>query len=267
VVGVYWAYSLIDDFVTDDLSNVDVEAFSSALTDMITQYAVLLQTISALAAILFLLRMYRKDYMKRRFVFDKSKIGVQHWLLLIPAGIFTSLAGNLIMNISDIASLSESYQEAEQLLYSGPFAIQIIGIGIIIPICEELVYRGLIYMRMRQYMNVNIAILVSAVIFGIIHGNVVQGVYGFMAGILFAYVYEQYGSLKAPILAHISANMLSLGLMAVNPNIPNATVMTIGGILAALLAVAMVVVIDRKVEAQRIYLDEVNGKKAADNQI
>jgi membrane protease YdiL (CAAX protease family) len=253
--GIYWAFSMMDEFVTDDLTNINTEAFTAALTEMITKYAVLLQTVSAVIAIFFLLRMYRKDYKRRRFVFDKSKIGVPHWLLIIPAGIFASLAGNLIMNISDIASMSESYQEAEVLLFSGPFAIQVIGIGIVIPICEELVYRGLIYMRMRQYLNVNMSILVSALIFGLVHGNPVQGIYGFLVGILFAYVYEQYGSLKAPMLAHVSANMLSLLLMVLNPDLGNAVMVTVGGILAVVLTLAMVLAIDRKVEAKRIYLE------------
>jgi membrane protease YdiL (CAAX protease family) len=125
----------------------------------------------------------------------------------------------------------------------------------VIPICEELVYRGLIYMRMRQYLNVNMSILVSALIFGLVHGNPVQGIYGFLVGILFAYVYEQYGSLKAPILAHVSANMLSLLLMVLNPDLGNAVMVTVGGILAVVLTLAMVLAIDRKVEAKRIYLE------------
>lgn len=254
VVGFYWGYSLVDRFVSDDMT-IDVQGFSSALTGLVEEYYMVLQTIGALAAIFFLVRMYRKDYLKRRFVFDRSGIPVYGWLFLIPAGVFASLAGNMIMNISDITSMSEGFQESQELLFSGSFLVQIVGIGIIIPICEEMVYRGLIYMRMRQYLNINMAMVASALIFAFVHGNLVQGIYGFLVGILFAYVYEQYGSVKAPILLHISANMMSLVLVAVNPSFDSRNVLMTGGIIAAVLALLSAVLIDRHVEAKRIYID------------
>lgn len=256
-IGFYWGYSLMDDFVSDDLT-IDVQGFSSALTGLVEEYYMVLQTLGALAAIFFLVRMYRKDYLKRRFVFDKSGIPAYSWLFLIPAGIFASLAGNMIMNISDIASMSEGFQESQKLLFSGPFLVQLAGIGVIIPVCEELVYRGLIYMRMRQYLNVNIAMVASALIFAFVHGNLVQGIYGFLVGILFAYVYEQYGSLKAPMLVHISANLLSLALVAADPALDSKNILISVGMIAAILALLSAVLIDRTVEAKRIYVGESN---------
>lgn len=257
VVGVYWGYSLMGDYISDDLT-VDVEGFTEAMMELLVQYSMLLQTIAALAAIFFLVRMYFRDYKKRRFVFDKRSVTLPCWFLLVPAGIFASLAGNMLMNVSDLAEMSESFQESEQLLFSGPFIIQIIGIGIIIPACEELVYRGLIYMRMRQYLNVNLAIVVSALFFGVIHGNLVQGIYAFLVGILFAYAYEKYGSLKAPVILHISANMLSLGLTVVNPSFDSRSMLLGIGAAAVVLCLAFVLVIDRNVSVERIYLNENN---------
>ncbi len=255
VMGFYWAYSMVDRFVSADMT-IDVQGFSTALTELVGKYYMELQTIGALASTFFLFRMYRKDYRRRRFVYDKSAIAPHSWLYLIPAGVFASLAGNMIMNISDIASMSEGFQESQKLLFSGPLIVQIVGIGIVIPICEELVYRGLIYMRMRQYLDINVAMIASALIFGCVHGNLIQGIYGFLVGILFAYVYEQYGSLKAPVLVHISANMMSLVLAAVQPSFDSRSFLSVGGMIAAVLALMSVVWIDRHVEAKRIYLNE-----------
>lgn len=252
IVGIYWGYSLMGDYISDDLT-VDVEGFTAALMELLMKYAVLLQTIAALAAIFFLVRMYFNDYKRRRFVFNKKSVKRPYWLLLIPAGVFASLAGNMLMNVSELAEMSESFQESEQLLFSGPFIIQIVGIGIIIPICEELIYRGLIYMRMRQYLNVNLAIVVSALIFGIVHGNIVQGIYAFLIGILFAYAYEKYGSLKAPVILHISANILSLILTVVNPSFDSSSMLMGIGMVSVLLCFSVLFVVDKNVSAERIY--------------
>ena len=47
----------------------------------------------------------------------------------------------------------------------------------------------------------------SAIVFGIYHLNVVQAVYAFFLGLFFAWVYDRYDSLWAPITAHMSANL------------------------------------------------------------
>ena len=54
------------------------------------------------------------------------------------------------------------------------------------------------------------AALYSAVIFSLLHGNMVQMIYALFLGVIYAYMYEKYGSVKAPILAHITANILSV---------------------------------------------------------
>ena len=78
------------------------------------------------------------------------------------------------------------------------------------PTCEELVYRGLVYKRLRYTSPFWAAAMYSSLVFAFTHGNLVPGLYGFIMGMMFCYVYEKYGSVKAPILAHITANILSV---------------------------------------------------------
>ena len=49
--------------------------------------------------------------------------------------------------------------------------------------------------------------LISALIFGGLHGNWVQAVYGTLMGILWAWVYEKYAGFLAPVLVHMVANL------------------------------------------------------------
>ena len=182
---------------------------------------------------------------------------------MIPIGILVSLAGNFLINLTNLTELSENFEQSQKLLFSGPFVIQIIGIGMIIPICEELIYRGLIFMRMRQYCNVNLAIGLSALLFAAFHGNVVQGIYGFATGVLFAYVYEKYGSLKAPVLVHVSANLMSLGLSYVNPSFADRGGVFIVGIAAAAVCLLLLWAVDGHVAARRIYLNNADAAAGA----
>ena len=106
--------------------------------------------------------------------------------------------------------MSETYQQTSESFYSAGFELQILCLGILIPIAEELVFRGLIFRRIRTATNFMQACLLSAVVFGAFHGNMIQMMYGVLMGLLFAYVYEKYGSLKAPIFAHMTVNILSV---------------------------------------------------------
>ena len=77
------------------------------------------------------------------------------------------------------------------------------------PLVEEVVCRGLVYRRLRDYVGVWPAVLVSGLMFGIYHGNVVQGIYASVLGILMALLVEITGSLWASILFHVGANFIS----------------------------------------------------------
>lgn len=114
-------------------------------------------------------------------------------------------------------------------------------------------------MRLRQYCNVNLAIGISALLFAAFHGNIVQGIYAFVTGVLFAYVYEKYGSLKAPMIVHISANMLSLGLACMNYTFDSRTKVLVMGVIAAAVCLGLVWVMDRHVAAKRVYLNQTEA--------
>ena len=112
--------------------------------------------------------------------------------------------------IGNITTVSEEYQTVMQGFYSAPLLIQGISLGILVPICEELVFRGLVFQRLRMRSGFLSAALYSAVIFSLLHGNMVQMIYALFLGVVYAYMYEKYGSVKAPIFAHMVANLISV---------------------------------------------------------
>jgi membrane protease YdiL (CAAX protease family) len=240
-------------------------AGSASLHDMnnisriLARYTMTFQVIAAGISIIPLAFMMRRDRPKRRFYYEKKKHGLWYAAAAAMAAA-ASIGGNFLINLTSLTESSEAFQEAESSLFSGSVAVQIIGIGFVVPICEEMVYRGLIYQRMRQFMSVTLSVVMSAVFFGVMHGNIVQGIYAFALGLMLAYAYEKYGSLRAPVLCHISANCVSLLLMYGGVSVESRTAAMITGFAGVAAALAMIVLIDRHVQTKLIYPDDKQKK-------
>lgn len=175
------------------------------------QYAVEITAIAALVTIPFLVWMTRKDLKKERAagIIPNKKAPMSKYILVAGISIPFSLGLNNILTLSNLAAYSEAYQEAAEALYAPSLPVQIVCVGVIIPIMEEYIFRGVIYKRMRRYVTAKRAIVSSAIFFGIYHGNTVQMIYGALCGLLLAYLYEKFGSIKAPILAHMLMNIVA----------------------------------------------------------
>ena len=113
---------------------------------------------------------------------------------------------NILFSLLGITSLSTSYEKTAQAQYAIPFWQGMLLYGVLSPLAEEALFRKFFYGWLRRYTKPLIAGIASAVLFGAYHGNLVQGIYGFLFGILFVYLYEVTGRFAAPFLAHASAN-------------------------------------------------------------
>jgi len=103
---------------------------------------------------------------------------------------------------------SQQYETVKQIQYSVPIALGLILYGLISPLVEEMVFRGIIFNRIKRFYAVKWAVLFSALLFGAFHGNVPQFVYGTCMGIFMACCYEWTGSFYAPLLFHMAANVV-----------------------------------------------------------
>lgn len=120
----------------------------------------------------------------------------------------SSLGLNSFLMLTGLVSSSASYQEVAQQQYGVAFVAGIVLYGLVSPITEEIVFRGLVFNRLRRYCPSAMAAVVSGLVFGIYHGNLVQGIYGGCMGILTAYLYERTHSFAIPCLFHGTANLV-----------------------------------------------------------
>ena len=91
--------------------------------------------------------------------------------------------------------------------FDTPVWLGIISYGILAPLGEEIVFRGVVYGQLRKVLKVPYAVVLSGLAFGLFHGNLVQAVYATVIGCLLALVYEWYGTIAAPMLFHSVANL------------------------------------------------------------
>lgn len=132
-----------------------------------------------------------------------------YWMIIVIS-IATAIGLNNILLWINLSQYSEAYQETAQRLYSPTLVEQILTTGILIPIIEEILFRGLVFGLIRKRLSFVWAMSISSVLFGVYHGNLVQFVYATICGILLTYFYEKFGSVAAPILAHMMMNLTAV---------------------------------------------------------
>lgn len=193
------------------MTAISMEQILVAVEEDVFKYIVEITALSAIATMPFLMLMRQSDRRKETLagIVQNNKAPLSKYIYIICISIAFSLGLNNIMLLSDLANYSLAYQEAAEALYAPSLAVQLNCLGIITPIMEEYIFRGLIFKRIRNYFSARRAIVASAFFFGMYHGNLVQVIYGTLSGLLLGYLYEKYGSLKAPILAHMLMNIVS----------------------------------------------------------
>lgn len=131
-------------------------------------------------------------------------------LSLVPMAILAAASAvgmNGLLNLIELYRFSPTFQEISEIQFDTPVWLGIISYGILAPLGEEVVFRGVVYGQFKKVMKVPLAIVLSGLAFGLFHGNLVQAVYATVIGILLALVYELYGTLIAPMVFHGIANL------------------------------------------------------------
>lgn len=190
----------------------DSAEFAKETAQEFLRYATPIEGFAAFVTIPVMMVMFHRDMLKEKAsgAVQNKKAALWKYAGIFILAVAVTLGLNNIIEISGIYEVSESYEETMNMLYATSLPVQIACLGILIPVCEELVFRGLMFRRVREYSSFLRAAIYSSSVFGFLHGNLVQILYGFFMGFMFCYLYEKYGSVKAPVFAHITANIFSV---------------------------------------------------------
>lgn len=207
IQSVAWKDSMTNEEITRAAMQMQ-----STMLETAAHYQVQMLAAAALCTIPVMAALFHKDRKLEEMlhlpVNKKAPLKKYIWTLIL--GTAACIAGNVLIIMTDLAFVSESYQNTSAVFYEPSFPVQVICLGVIIPVSEELVFRGILFKRCRELMGFLPAAAGISLLFGFTHGNLVQLIYAIGLGMLLAYVYEKYGSLKAAVLLHITANMTSL---------------------------------------------------------
>lgn len=101
---------------------------------------------------------------------------------------------------------STTYAVQTFILEANQWVVILVAV-IIGPIVEEFIFRKLIVDRVGKYGEA-VSALVSGVLFGLFHGNLIQGLYAFVIGYFFALIYSKTGKIYVTMGIHIAINFM-----------------------------------------------------------
>lgn len=165
---------------------------------------------------------------------------------LSGAGAGVALACNCLVSILQMTAHDKAYQQVAGVQYAVPVWLGLIAYGVVSPVAEEAVFRGILYNRCKRYLGRPVvAAVLSSLLFGVLHGNVTQGIYGFVIGLVITWFYEEYRSFLAPVLVHAAANVSVFAASYYGLIVRTETAAACGAI-SALVAAALIVLAARR---------------------
>ena len=142
-----------------------------------------------------------------------AKIRKSWWRLSMD--VLATILGTIAIYLSaaTIALLAKNAMNAPSPIQNITDEVPIAALAtlsiLIVPIGEEALMRGFVYPIMRQQFSAPVTIALSACLFALLHGNIVQIILTLPLGITCGYMYEQTHSLMQCIGIHMLFNVLT----------------------------------------------------------
>ena len=171
--------------------------------------------------------------------FKLPRIGQYWWVVLgmVPVLLVFSLGASILT-----AAVAPDYVDGAQIDSGSNVVVLLFTIAVIPPVVEELIFRGLLLERWAVKWRLGTALIVQAILFGILHVDPIgASVFGLVMGLM----YLRCRSLWVPIVMHALNNGLVVlvivfaGDAAQEPAVPSNAVEAGGQLLAGLFLMAV----------------------------
>jgi membrane protease YdiL (CAAX protease family) len=198
--------------------------------------AVLSTSLSVVVYVLSLAITIGLPWLIRRLRTTSSDLGLQRfpsWLELgitpvaflvyvFISAILTALAAQFLLFID-----FEQAQETgfDQLGQNYEYVLAFLTLVILAPIAEEVLFRGYLFGKLRKHAPVWVAIIVTSLLFAVVHGAWNVGIDVFALSIVLCLLRVWLKSIWAPILLHMLKNGIAFYFLFINPTL----LTTLGG--------------------------------------
>ena len=180
-------------------------------TEYIDQMTIQLSIISSCITVLAFAALYRAaglSFTKEAYL---NKAPGRFYINTIIMGVSTAFAIALVLGLVEMSGIiPDSWVQAQNDTYSDVNAasplMKFLSVGLMAPIVEEILFRGLILGTLKKNMHPWIAILLSALLFGVAHGTPIGIIYATGLGILMGWLFVKFNSILPVMVFHIAYN-------------------------------------------------------------
>lgn len=188
-----------------------VVAIFQALTKSTDYNLVLLQGISNIFTFIVLCPLYIS--FKRKYDVKLKPFSFGTCLYMIPLAFSICVIGNVLVDYIPRATENIVTTEVYKLAEEYNIFLTLFIVSVLIPIIEELIFRGFFFDAVKLISNDIIAIVFTSIAFAIAHVDFRQALYALFAGLFLAYIRYKYRRLIYTILLHLLMNLTTIVLV------------------------------------------------------
>lgn len=195
--------------VSGEVSFDNVAAYVNALSgrsDFLILYILIFQSFAAIAFGLFYVFSINGKHVSNPFkTFSLKSVPA---LIMLFSGVEIMISCLLLTLYEIIPNIMQGYSDMmSQSGLTDMTVLSTVATIIIAPVAEEFVFRGItMKLACRMTKKFWVANTIQALIFGLAHLNLVQGIYAFALGLILGYVVKKYDSLLASMIGHCVFN-------------------------------------------------------------
>lgn len=205
----YWLVILIYILVQGLSIAIPIILFPFLTIDIMT-LAIYINIILFILAVIITLIIMRKDLQKEKAENPISTGTIIGWSILgvILAWMAQMVAISIEQLVFNIDQGSENTQEIVNITRTNPlfFIIPVFTA----PILEELIFRKIIFGSLHKKMHFFFAVLISSLLFGVLHLEFQHLLIYFAMGVALAYVYVKTKRIIVPIIVHFAMNTIAM---------------------------------------------------------
>ncbi len=205
-------------------------------------YILIANAIIALAAYLIVTKIRKHKFTEE---ISLKKISPKTLLLTLMATVGSIFFLNYGMDVLPLPEdLVEATVNGNQQLLNLPIWQGILATSIMVPIMEEIVFRGFVFSRLDRVMNSWVAAIITSILFGLIHGQIIWIFWAAAMGFVMNALRIKTGSLLPGIILHVTNNSFSTFKSATGFQIPAPSIVLV--IIGAILLVISFILLKKE---------------------
>lgn len=208
VVSIYGFFAVAGEiYKTMLVRDVDFSEIADIINKSVRENAVLLTVITN---ILFVLTVFIIFKVRKKNFFREVGFLRPDPKFILPVMALGASLNVIISVVFSAIPFPESWWDAynqASVSMDEMNALTVVAAVVIGPLTEEILFRGLLFTRVSRGFGVTVGIFASALVFAVLHGTIIWGLYTFLFGLLLAFVFVRSRSIVFPILLHFSFNL------------------------------------------------------------